>query len=150
MRKKFNQGILASRRTLLLGTILAAGSCGLWAQAAPPEGAPPQDQMRHRGPNPERELAQMTDALTLTPDQQTQIKPLLAERRQKMEALRASGERPTRQQMEAVRQDTDAKINALLTDEQKTKYAAWEKGRMERRRGGPGEDGAAPPPPPGV
>jgi Spy/CpxP family protein refolding chaperone len=142
---KIEQGFLASRRTLLLATILAAGSCGLWAQAAPPEGAPPQDQMRQRGPNPEREIAQLTEALALTPDQQTQVKALLKERREKVEALRSGGERPSREQMEGVRKDTDAKINALLNDDQKTKYAAWEKERMEHRRG-PGGDGPPPPP----
>jgi hypothetical protein len=61
-----------------------------------------------------------------------------------MEELRKSGsdasgqgEQPSREQMEAVRNDTDNKITALLNDDQKTKFAAWQqqrKERMERRQ----------------
>jgi Spy/CpxP family protein refolding chaperone len=130
---------------MLLGAILVASTVGLWAQDTPPPGPPPDGQMRQRGPNPEREIAQLTEALSLTPDQQTQVKALLAERRAKVEALRANGERPSREQMQGIRMETDAKINALLNDDQKTKYAAWEKERMEHRRGGGGD---GPPPPP--
>jgi Spy/CpxP family protein refolding chaperone len=99
-----------------------------------------------RGPSIDRQLGQLTQTLSLTPDQQTQVKALLEQRRGKMEALRSTAERPTREQMEAVRKDTDSKINALLNDDQKAKYAAWEKERMDHRRG-PAGDGPPPPPP---
>jgi Spy/CpxP family protein refolding chaperone len=146
---KFATRNLLARRTLLLAGILFASSCALWAQAD----SPPAGEMRQRGPNAERELAQLTQALTLTPDQQTQVKALLKERREKMEALRAAGgadaaaqnSRPNREQMEAIRKDTDAKISALLNDDQKAKFAAWQQQRMEHRSGPGGE---APPPPP--
>jgi Spy/CpxP family protein refolding chaperone len=83
------------------------------------------------------------------------VKGLLAERRQKMEELRKSSSGtdattqsapPNRAQMEAIRNDTDTKITALLNDDQKTKFAAWQqerKARMQQRQGG----GEAPPPP---
>jgi Spy/CpxP family protein refolding chaperone len=51
--------------------------------------------------------------------------------------------------MEAIRNDTDTKISALLNDDQKAKFAAWQaqrKARMERREG----TGGPPPPPPGI
>jgi Spy/CpxP family protein refolding chaperone len=149
MVNRFSKGSFSARRTLLLATILAAGSCGLWAQAGPPGGPPPDGQMR-RGPNTERELGQLTQALSLTPDQQTQVKGLLEQRRGKMDELRGSGTPPTREQMEGIRKDTDAKISALLNDDQKAKFAEWQKQRMERRRGpgGPGGDGPPPPPQP--
>jgi len=140
----FDKGIPASRRTLLLATILAAGSCGLWAQDTTPSGPPPEGRMGQRG-NPEREIAQLTQALSLTPDQQAQVKALLKERREKVEALRANGERPSREQMQAIRKDSDTKINAVLNDDQKSKYAAWEE---QHRRGPRGPGGDAPPPPP--
>jgi protein CpxP len=142
----FTNGNSSVRRTLLLATILAAGSCGLWAQAPQQEGPPPPDGQMRRGPNIDRELGQLTQTLSLSPDQQSQIKALLEQRRGKMEALRSGGERPTREQMEGIRKDTDAKITALLNDDQKTRYAAWQKERMDRmQRRGPG-DGAPPPP----
>jgi Spy/CpxP family protein refolding chaperone len=144
MVNRFIKVNVSARRTLLLATILAAGSCGLWAQAGPADGGP-NGQMRQRGPNTERELGQLTQTLSLTPDQQTQVKGLLEERRGKMDVLRGSGAPPTREQMEGIRQDTDAKINALLNDDQKAKFAEWQKQRMDRRRG-PGGDGPPPPP----
>jgi Spy/CpxP family protein refolding chaperone len=145
MMTRFAHGNLLVRRTLLLATILTAGSCGLWAQAAPPEGTPPAGQMRQRGAGgTERELAQLTGILSLGPDQQAQVKAVLQERRGKMEALRENGARPTREQVEGVRNDADAKINALLNDDQKAKFAVWQKQRMEHRR----EPGGGGPPPP--
>lgn len=143
---KFGKGNFAPRPALLLAGILLAGSCALYAQDEP-QTAPPAGRMGHRGPNAERELGQLTQALSLAPDQQTQVKALLQERRGKMEALRTSGTQPTREQMEGIRKDTDDKISALLNDDQKAKFAAWQQQRMQNRRG-PGGD--APPPPPGA
>jgi Spy/CpxP family protein refolding chaperone len=138
-----------ARRTLLAG-VLAVSCCALWAQ----NDAPPAGEMGRRGGNPERELQRLTQVLSLTPDQQTQVKGLLAERRQKMEELRknadASGQAtpPSREQAEAIRNDTDTKISALLNNDQKGKFAALQqerKARMQQRQGGD-----APPPPPGA
>jgi len=145
---KFTNAYLLARRTLLLAGLMVAGSCALWAQADP-QAAPPPGEMRHRGPDAERELAQLTQALSLTGDQQAQVKTILAERRQKMEALRSSDAQPTREQMESVRKDSDAKISALLNDDQKAKFTAWQQQRMERRRG-PGGDQPPPPAPQGA
>jgi periplasmic protein CpxP/Spy len=140
------------RRGLLMAAILVVSCGALWAQ----NDAQSQSPMRGRGGNPERELQQLTQVLSLTPDQQTQVKSLLAERRQKMEALRNSNSDASsqatpsrREQMESVRNETDTKITALLNDDQKTKFAEWQqqrKARMEQRQGG-GPGGAPPPQP---
>ena len=122
--------------------MIGLGSCGtLWAQSA----ASPGEPGHHGGRGPERELQELTQVLSLTADQQTQVKGLLTERRQTVEALRrpaadASAETatatpagPARQaQMEAIRTYTDNKIAALLTGEQKTKFAAYQQGRKDR------------------
>jgi Spy/CpxP family protein refolding chaperone len=144
-----------ARRGLLFAGILAATCCGLWAQNQSQPDSSPAGQFRHRGGNPERQLQHLTRILSLNPDQQIQVKSLLVERRQKMEELRrsspganasAQAAPPSREQMEAIRNDTDTKISALLNDDQKTRFAAWQqqrKARMEPRQG------PAPPPPPG-
>ena len=133
-------------RRALMAAVLLAGSCAVWAQADQPPG-PPDGQMRGRGPNAERELGRLTQTLSLTPDQQTQVKALLQERRGKMEALRSGENPPSREQMQAIRKDTDAKISELLNDDQKTKFAAWQQ-RMQGRGPGGGPGGEQPPPPP--
>lgn len=149
-------GYLLARRTLLLAGVLLVSCCALWAQ----NDSPPAGQMQRRGGNPERELQQLTQTLSLTADQQTQVRTLLAEQRQKMEALRrpaagadASSQAappPNREQMEAIRNDTDTRITALLTEDQKPKFAAWQQQRkeaMEHRRGQGGDSAPAPQPP---
>jgi Spy/CpxP family protein refolding chaperone len=154
MMKELKHGSMVARRTLVLAGVLAVACCALWAQNAPP----PTGVTGQRGPNQERELQQLTQVLSLTADQQAEVKSLLAERREKMEELRKSGSggdasgqgaQPSREQMEAIRNDTDNKITALLNDDQKTKFAAWQQQRKERmeHRGGPG---GPPPPPPGA
>jgi protein CpxP len=139
-------------RGLLMAAILVVSCGALLAQNDAPSAAP----MHQRGGNPERELQQLTRALSLTADQQTQVKALLTEQRQKMEALRNSSSDASsqaapsrREQMESVRNETDTKITALLNDDQKTKFAAWQqqrKARMEQRQGPGGENAPAPQP----
>jgi protein CpxP len=144
-------GYLLAKRMLLLAGVLVVAGCTLWAQSeAQPGGGP-----RH-GFGPERELQQLTQALSLTADQQTQVKSLLTERMQKMQALRrpaanaatdagaeasAPGAQARHAQMEAIRTDTDNKITALLNDDQKTKFAAYQQGRKDRMARGQGQGG---------
>jgi len=151
------------RRGLLMAGILAA-SCGMLSAQSPQADGPPPGGMQpggmHGRGGPERQLEMLTHVLSLTADQQTQVKALLTEQRQKMEELRKSssagtdaataGGPPNRAAMETIHNDTDTKITALLNDEQKTKFAALQaerKARMQQR--GAGGDGP-PPPPPGV
>jgi periplasmic protein CpxP/Spy len=163
----FKSSSVFMRRGLLLTGILAA-SCGVLSAQAPQNDGPPPGGMQpggmqsggmHGRGGPERQLEMLTHVLALTADQQTQVKALLTEQRQKMEELRKSsstgtdtataGAPPNRAAMETIHNDTDTKINALLNDEQKTKFAALQaerKARMQQREGG----GEAPPPPPGV
>jgi Spy/CpxP family protein refolding chaperone len=156
---EFTHGILLARRKLVLAGLLVAGCCALWSQADAPQGpppGPPQAGMHDRGRGPERELRELTHVLNLTDAQREQVKALLDERRQQMQALRnpaaadpaAETPRPSRQQMEQIRQATDSRIAGVLNDDQKAKFAAWQKQRQERmeHRGGPGEGGPPPPP----
>ena len=139
-----------THRALLVAALLAVSCFAVRAQNdGPPPGDPPSGQMRGRGPNIDRQLQMLTERLSLTSDQQAQVKTILTDQRQKMEELRksssasdASGQAapPRREQMEAIRNDTDSKITALLNDDQKTRYAAMQQQRKERmeRRGGDG------------
>jgi Spy/CpxP family protein refolding chaperone len=154
---------VSARRGLWLAGVLALGTftlgaCALMAQN---DGPPPGGRgggPGGRGFNPDRQVEMLTHRLNLTADQQTQVKAVLTEQRQKMEALRnaapaasadSSQAAPNRrQQMETIRTDSDAKITALLNDDQKTKYAAMVQERKERTEQRGGGDGPPPPPPP--
>ncbi|MGB6691979.1 MAG: hypothetical protein WBE76_29405 [Terracidiphilus sp.] len=143
-------GLMLARRAFLSASILIASCCALYAQAdtqtAPPANGPAAGEMYHHGLQVERELNQLSRVLSLTGEQKTQVKSILEAQHQQIEQLRnstaqnsqASGAQPNREQIQAIRQDTNSKIEALLSDEQKTKFEAWEqqrKERMEQRRG---------------
>jgi Spy/CpxP family protein refolding chaperone len=109
-------------RLALLATTLA--TTGLAAQAAPLQEAPAQG--RPRGG------ADRFKDLNLTDDQKTKIDALMKEQR----GTRGQQGPPTdadRQAMQTRRAEMDAKIKAILTPEQYTKYEAM---RPQGGRGG--------------
>ena len=105
---------------------------------------------RQMGTPEERATAQvtaLTEALTLTPDQQTKIKPILVkqftDQAAAMAGMQQGGDMAA---MRAANQErttkVQAEITALLTAEQKTKYTAYLAEQAARRGGGQG--GGAP------
>jgi hypothetical protein len=144
---------------LTLGGLLTiGGTCAALAQDPPPptpdqnQAAPPAQSMGHRGMrmDPDRQLERLTRELNLTTDQQTQIKPLLVERQQKMQALfqdQSVAPEDRRTQGRTIMQGTNSSIKALLNDDQKQKFEAMQE-RMRSNRPDSGPGGAAPPPPP--
>jgi Spy/CpxP family protein refolding chaperone len=146
--------------TLALGGMLALGAAT--AVYAQDNGAPPPDQQQGQAGgrghgrgmmDPNRQLEHLTNELSLSADQQSQIKPILVDREQKMQALwqnQSLSREDRRSQMMAIRQDADAKIQGALNDQQKQKYQAMQAERMRGRRGqGQGAPGGAEAPPAG-
>ncbi|MFY9852366.1 MAG: hypothetical protein WAK26_00640 [Terracidiphilus sp.] len=133
-----------SRHAMLIAGVFIA-SCFAFCMQANAQGR----GMRHGGGGVDRELIELTEVLSLTNDQQAQIRPLLFEQRRKIEAVRRSAAgsdpaaQPMHEQIEAIRKDTDANISALLNDDQKAKFASWQQQRRERR--GQGEQGPSAP-----
>jgi Spy/CpxP family protein refolding chaperone len=93
-------------------------------------------------------MSELTQVLALTPDQQALIRNLLVLRQQKMAALRESGTQPTFDQILAMRKESNEKIKAVLTEDQRAKFAAWQQQRMGQRPGPGGEGAPAPTPAP--
>jgi len=101
-----------------------------------------------RGMNTQQQLDRMTEALTLTADQQTAIKAILDQSMKDNMALRQDtslSDDDRMAKMRSIRESQTAKIKAVLTDDQKTKYDAMMAAQRQR---GPGGGGAPPPPPP--
>jgi Spy/CpxP family protein refolding chaperone len=144
------------RSSIVRGVVLALGVSTLGvmpalAQDTPPppqgQGGPPHGGgMGMRGNNVEF----LTKKLNLTPDQVTQVKAIDADTMKQAEAVRADTSiagPDKRTKMMDIHKASEAKIRALLTDDQKTKYDALQaemRDRMQNRQGGPG----GPPPPP--
>lgn len=146
--------------TLALSGLLSMGlsTSAVLAQDAQGSNAPTQQDPQAGGPmhhghapaSPEEQLAHMTKALNLTADQQTQIKPMLEDRRQQMMQIHGdqSATREDRMaKMKTLDDATHSKIAAVLDDKQKAKFQKMAERREEHMEHmqRPGPDGGAQP-----
>ncbi len=114
--------------------------------AAPQDTQPPapitrsHDGMQHRhAPDPHRQAMMLTRRLNLTPDQTAKIEPILADRQQKMEALRANtslSPEDMHQQMRALHEQEKTQFAAILTPDQQQQMKSMRHGH----RGRPGAE----------
>ena len=110
------------------------------AQTDPQQSAPQAAPMRHHRPNPHRETAMLTRKLNLTPDQSARLEPILADRDQKLAALKqntALSQADFRTQMKAIHKDTKQQLESVLTPDQQAQMKA-----MRHHKG----DAPTPPP----
>jgi periplasmic protein CpxP/Spy len=135
--------------TLAYGVMLMLGIAG--AATAQDNGAQQpsarqQLQHIHTPQSIDQELAHLTKDLELTSEQQQQVRPLLAEHHDKIQALLDKNPTASRQelgpQIHAISDETHGKIHALLTDHQKE----LEKAMQQREHNG-GENRRSIPPP---
>ena len=127
--------------------MLVAGVAGLvYAQSASAEDATapakacppaPAAEGKHHGPggNP---VEMMTKALNLTAEQQTQLKAIFDENHPKMKAIMddaALSKEDKAAKMKELRTATDAKVRAVLTAEQQTKFDEM-KAKHQQGKGG--------------
>lgn len=154
-----SKGMMLVRSAVLVcGLSVVAGAAVAQDQAPPP---PPPGQMapppgggpRGRMMDPGHRAEMLKDRLGLSDSQTAQVKSILEDSRTKMEGLRSNSslsQDDRRSQMMTIRKAENDKIEALLTPDQKTKYAAMEEQMRDRMRNGPpnGAPGGAPPPPP--
>jgi protein CpxP len=149
MRTLSRISFLVIGATLCMGVAAKAQTPDQTAPAQqPPAGAPMHHG--HHGPNADRQAHFLSKKLNLTPDQEAQVKPILAERDQKMKALRGSDANMTveqaREQRKAIMADSMQKMNGILNDTQKQQLA-----EMKSERGhhhGQWQHGAQPAPAP--
>ena len=117
------------------------------AQGPPPGGGGPRGRMMDPGARADF----LKQNLSLTDDQTSQVKTIFTDSQTKMEALRSNSslsQDDRRSQMMSIRKDENDKVNALLTPDQKTKYAALQEQMRNRMRGGPPSGGTPQPQPP--
>jgi protein CpxP len=161
MNKQMDSKLFRAAAVLLCaGGLMVSSAIAQQPQDGPP---PPDGQMQgpppggHEGRgNPEHHVEMLQKHLGLTDDQAAQAKTIYANQWSKAEAVRtntALAPHDRRTQMMAIHEDAEAKIHAILTPEQKTKYDAMEARMHDHHHGGPdgprpGEDGPPPPPAP--
>jgi periplasmic protein CpxP/Spy len=140
---------------LAYGAVLILGIAG--AAVAQDSGtdqpsARQQLQHIHKPQSIDQELAHLTKDLELTSQQQQQVRPLLEEHHDKIQALLDKNPTASRQQLgpqiHAISDETHGKIHALLTDHQKelekTMQQREHKGEENRRSTRPAVDSPEP------
>jgi periplasmic protein CpxP/Spy len=129
--------------------ILAVCAAALTAAPAMAQGGGGGGQGGGRGMmTPDQQVERLDTALTLTADQKTSIKAIFEQSMKDNMALRSDtslSDDDRRAKMTAIRDAQTAKIKAVLTDDQKTKYDAMMAAQRQRGPGGP-----PPPPPPAL
>ena len=141
MKNQFSRIALSG----ILATGLSLCSAAAFAQqeAAPTPNTSAQQPMNgpvrmgHEHMDPDKAVAHMAKRYNLSSDQQTQIKPILVNQQQQMQALRqdSSMSREDRMaKMKGIHEDSSTKIHAILNDSQKQKFAEDQQKRQERRQ----------------
>lgn len=103
--------------------------------AAPAQGTAATATANHQERG-ERRFDKMAQKLNLSESQKEQLKPIFAERRQKMQELRASNatKDEKRDQFKQVMADSDAKVKGVLTADQFTQYQQLREQMREHRK----------------
>ena len=105
---------------LLLSTSLALALSSTLVFAQQPA-APAPVAKHHHAHNPERETARLTKKLNLTADQSAKLEPILADRDQKIAALKSDttiSPMIAHKQMHAIHQQTRQQLATVLTPDQ--------------------------------
>ena len=133
--------------TLAYEVLLLLGMTGLAVAQAngAQQSAAHQLQNIHTPQSIDQELARLTKDLELTPEQQRQVKPLLQEHHDKIQALFDKNPNASRRELDpqvhAISDETHHQIHALLSDHQKE----LEKAMQQREH--KGEESRRPAPP---
>jgi len=137
----------ATKATILLGALLSATIVFAQAPASNPDSnqapaanaaqvAPSQPGQQHRNFDPSQFAAHLGKRLSLSSDQVAQITPILTARQQQMQTLRADAsltEQDRHTKRHAIMQDTNSKIEAVLTDPQKQQFEQMLAQRRQHR-----------------
>jgi hypothetical protein len=107
--------------------------------------------VHHGMMDPDEQLARMTTRYSLTTEQQDQVKPILVSEQHQMQGLRqdtALTREDRMAKMQTIRSDSNAKIKAVLNDDQKKQFEQDQlrmQRRMQQQGQGAGSQGGTPP-----
>jgi hypothetical protein len=88
-------------------------------------------------PTPDEVVQKLNERLALSAEQKAQIKPIIADRQQRIEALQTNTtdqQNVKARKVKNILKDSDSRIKDLLNDDQKQKYAALERQTRDEMR----------------
>jgi len=98
--------------------------------------------------DPDQQVARMTKRYNLSADQQAQIKPILVNQQQQMQALHGDSslsQDDRMAKMKGIREESSTKIQAILNDTQKKQFAEDQQRMQERMQERNAPPAGAPP-----
>jgi periplasmic protein CpxP/Spy len=120
----------------VLSTFFGLGVLSATPQTQDQSSTEQHKESRHRRhADPQQQVNRLGKRLNLTDDQKNQILPILTDRQQQMKSIHDDSSLPQqdrRAKMRSLWQDSDAKIKAVLNDDQKQKYDQMQQQRRER------------------
>ena len=127
----------------LAASMIAAGLPAVAQSATDSQNSTTQQQTanegRHGGKHGDR-FARMAQKLNLSQDQQDKLKPILEKQRDQAKAIRNDSsltQDQKKEKFQALRQDTMAQVNSILTPEQQQQ---WQQMRAKHRHGSKGDN----------
>jgi periplasmic protein CpxP/Spy len=126
----------------LLAMTLSGGLAFGQAPAAPADSAPAPSLHEHADPH--RQAMRMSKKLNLSADQMKKLEPILADRDQKIAALRSNSslsKEDMKAQRRAIHKDTMQQLSSVLTPEQMQQLKAMHHGHGEHDGGAPAPSG---------
>ena len=131
--------------SILLGAMLAAGAALAQASdqnqpSSATQATQNTNERMHRAPNPDRMAKHLGKKLNLSNEQVTQIKPLLEDRAQQMQTLRADtklSQQDRHSKARQIMQDSNTKIEAVLNNTQKQQFEEMLQQRREHHKSQP-------------
>lgn len=115
---------------LLCAALLLTPAVAVMAQA--PAAPATQTTPQHHHVNPHKAALRMGQQLGLSADQETRLEPILAERQQKSDAIRANtqlSDADRHQQLKAMHHATQAEMSSVLTPDQMRQMKAMHHAR---------------------
>jgi periplasmic protein CpxP/Spy len=94
-----------------------------------------RESAHRREADPQRQVNMLTKRLNLTDEQKNRILPILTDRQQQMKSIHEDtslSQQDRRAKMRSIFEDSNAKIKAVLNDDQKQKYDEMQQQRRER------------------
>jgi len=139
---------IVSIAMLAFGVALAGAQTSSQSSSSENTQAGPPERGHWRGQP--MSLEHLSNALNLTDDQKSQIKPILEDRQKQMESIRSDSSlspEDRRSKMRSLMEDSNTKLRAVLNDEQKSKFDEMQSRMRERREqhGGPPNAPSGPP-----
>lgn len=129
------------KRLLVPAALALALAAGVVVAQTPTTPPPDGQKHAHHLHDPQKEAQHLSKALNLTPDQTAKLAPILADRDQKMAALRGDGQAPppdARKQMHAIQKSTIEQLATILTPDQLQQMKSMHHGHGEHGRHGQG------------